>query len=286
MPSRLYTEARNSLSRTETRQVEDFQSWLSACAEPAFDGARVALNLQEEAHLVGDDGFGVPSELAAFLRECGAAHAKASSKSNRRAALRAACSRFELRGLNVERAHLPPRLLRYSANVNLAASLIERVLGKSARLNFENGTLSPADAFKQMARRWKFSMKAPERLSGALAVFATFDHPGGAPRNDAARLANAMALPAILRAGTGDQMLFEFAYDRDSVRGHRFPTVADAGDFHLFLPAAEIPPDPSVPQSLCGWTKPLGGEPCQPEIVHENATFDIVKDAPRFVGSL
>jgi hypothetical protein len=287
MASQLYTLAQGLLLAAEQRRLTEFETWLSDINEPHLDSARLLANVRDECHLVGARQFGDPNELAAFLGACGQAHSKATSEFQRRAGYSSACSAFELKGLGVEQTSLPAGFLKYSTSKTLAATLVERMLGKIARRDFDSGLMSVEDAFNRMALYWSTArLTDDEMLARSKAVFATFEHEGTAPRDDARALADALALPVLVRVGAGEEILFEFSYQRDSVQGHRFPTVADVGWFHLFQPAPEVAPDPAERHTFWGWTRPLGGQQSQPEIVHENARLRVIDSAPRLVGRM
>lgn len=287
MASQLYTLAQRSLPAAEQQHLADFETWLSDINEPQLDSARLVTNARDECHLVGAGQFGDPTELAAFLKACGQAHSKATSEFQRRTGYSSACSAFELKGLGVEQASLPNGFLRYSASKTLVATLVERMLGKMARRDFDSGLMSVEDAFNRIAVYWSAArLTDAEMLARSRAVFATFEHDGTAPRDDARALADALALPVLLRVGAGEEILFELSYQRDLVQGYRFPTVADAGWLHLFQPAPEVAPNPAERHTLWGWTRPLGGQQSQPEIVHENAPLRVVDSAPRLVGRM
>lgn len=288
MASQLYTLAQGSLGVAEQQHLTDFETWITDINEPQLNGARLVANLRDESHLVGAGHFGDPNELAAFLKACGQAHSKVTSEFQRRTGYSSACSAFELKGLGVEQASLPNGFLRYSASKTLVATLVERMLGKMARRDFDSGLMSVEDAFNRIALYWSAArLTNAEMLARSTsAVFATFEHDGTAPRDDARALADALALPVLLRVGAGEEILFELSYQRDSVQGYRFPTVADAGWFHLFQPAPEVAPGPTQLHTLWGWTRPLGGQQSQPEIVHENAPLRVVDGAPRLVGRM
>jgi hypothetical protein len=115
-------------------------------------------------------------------------------------------------------------------------------------------------------------------------VFATFEHPAGAPRDDATALSRALALPVWQRPRTEPEILVELSYPTAAVQDHRFATVADVHWGPLFRPSPEEAPEPARPASGCGWTEPLGAYPPQPEIVHRNAPLQVLSGAPRFVG--
>jgi hypothetical protein len=247
----------------------------------------LAANLRNESHLVGDGAFGDTNKLASFLKELGKRHARAKSMLAREKRYNSTCRKFELKGLAIPRPHLPDALLRYSTSRTLAAKIVERLLGKAARWAFDNGTMTPEDAFARLVPAWASSRLTPkDRLSRGTGVFATFDHAAGAPRGDARAMSEALALPVAAAGLRRDEILYEFAYATDSVDNHRFPTVADAGRSHLFEPAPEVEPEPANAATWWGWTRPLGARPPQPEIVHANESLRILKSPPRFVGRI
>lgn len=141
MASQLYTLAQGSLLAAEQQHLTEFETWLSDINEPQLDSARLAANVRDECHLVGAGHFGDPNELAAFLKACGQAHSKATSELQRRDGYSSVCSTFELKGLGVEQASLPAGFLRYSASKTLVATLVERMLGKTARRDFDSGLM-------------------------------------------------------------------------------------------------------------------------------------------------
>jgi hypothetical protein len=264
-----------------------FEAGLKKHRAADADGRKLAANLELEAHLVGDNAFGDASELISFLKLCAGGCAGAARATTGLDAYWLACGSFELRGLAIPRDHLPPKLLHYSSNRKLVATILEKQLGIAARMAFDAGTMTPEDAFHQLSLKWTSSKLTPkERLGGGKAVFATFEHRAGAPRNSALAMTQALALRVSVRVLSGEQILFEFTYPTDSVENHRFPTVADAGSWHLFEPAGETEPNPAVPETCCGWTKPLGAQPPQPEIVHANGPLRILSASPRFVGRI
>jgi hypothetical protein len=287
MSSLLYNAAQGLLADPEKQHLTEFQTWLASVNTPDLDGARLRANIEGESHLVGTGAFGTPQELAAFLEVCAGAHAKATSDYQKRLGYTNTCTAFELKGLSIDQANLPAGFLRYSVSRTLVAILVDRMLGRTARRDFDSGLMSVEDAFNRLTLYWSAArLTDAEKLARASAVFATFDHDGNAPREDARALADALALPVLLRVGGGEEILFEFFYKRDAVQGCRFPTVADAGLFHLFQPAPELAPDPANRQTLWGWTRPVGGQEAQPEIVHENASLRVVDGAPRLVGRM
>ena len=287
MPSNLYAGARAMLGGTDKSSLAAFDRWLQrvrarSTGDPV-DGGQLCVNLKAEAHLTGTGAFGDTTELTGFLTRCAQAHRVTKGVQPRVDGYAKTCDAHASKGTHIPTAHLPPRLLRYSTSRFAAALLVERVLGKVARIQFDAGSLSPEDAFRRIERRWRAAAMTPaDRLSGGPTVWATFRHKKGTPRHDAKSMADALALP-VRTAGT---ILLEFAYAMNKVSNHRFPTVADAGLIHLFRPAPEVAPDPAKRRTCWGWTHPLGGQPAQPEVVHDNACLSVLRRAPRFIGRL
>jgi hypothetical protein len=289
MSSDLYRQALDSLSDRERAAFGRWAAWLRAHAisppAAAMKGAKILKNLEAEAHLVGDGPFGEPTAYAKVLRRC--ASLDASPAAERHRGYDEVCQEFEGQGLKIPREHLPDGLLRYSSSRGLASTLIQRMLGIRARDSFDREALPPENAFVRLRDRWASSrLAATDRLGRRAKVFATFECPSGAPRDDATALSRALALPLWQGPRTKQEILFELSYPTDAVTNHRFPTVADAGWLYLFQPAPEEAPQKSRPGSCCGWTKPLGGHPAQPEIVHDNASLQVLSEPPRFVGSI
>jgi hypothetical protein len=287
MPSKLYASARGALGAADKKSLAAFDAWLkrvhaSSSGSPV-DGRQLSENLKAEAHFTGAAGFGDATEMTGFLTRCAQGHRGTKGVKARVGGYQGTCDAHAAKGLAIPVAHLPARLLRYSTSRYGVAVLVERVLGKAARLDFDAGRLSPDDAFERIASRWRASSVTPaEKLGGGPVVWATFRHRKGTPRYDAKGMADALALPQR-SPGT---ILYELSYATDKVEGHRFPTVADAGPIHLFRPAREVPPDPNRRRTCWGWTGPLGGWPAQPEIVHTNASLQVLRRAPRFVGRI
>jgi hypothetical protein len=245
-----------------------------------FDGAKVVENLRTESHLVGDGAFGEPAELTSFLRVCGAPPSASTEVGDR---YEKACAAHLLRGLPIPLDHLPARLLRYSTSRTIAGQMIERVLGRRAREDFDNDLLVE-DTMAELAASWDAGALSGVHLGSAAPVFATFEHSAPLPRDDARALSLALALGFWGRPRSRVELVIELSYPARAVTDTRFPTVADVGLGHLFRPAQEIAPDPATPGTCCGWTDPLGGHPPQPELVHANAEVRILDHPPRLVG--
>jgi hypothetical protein len=277
MPSDLYRSAVASLQAEERDTLTTFETWLPD---------RLLENLRSESHLVGDNAWGHSAALKEFLLWCAREHANVDMDEERQRGYEGSCTSFEGKGLRIEPHHLPGTLLRYSRNAPLVLELIEPFLPDRAKQDALDDTLSLEDAFRWLSPvAWNPSLIEESLLLGgkeAKMVFATFEHPAGAPRNHAGRMAAALALPR--RPRTEGEILVEFSYSTDSVTNHRFPTVADAGWIQEFQPAPEEEPDSARRETCYGRTRPLGPWPPQPELVHENKPLRILEGPPRFVG--
>jgi hypothetical protein len=280
MPSRLFDEAVASMESDERRAFEQFERRLAKTMVPPGD--RLVENLRSESHLVGDGDFGESAELSSFLRTCGAKHDPSAEAA---ACYEATCRGHELRGLGIPLDHLPPRLLRYSRSRTLAGKMIEKILGKRARGDFDND-LFVEDTLAELAAAWYPGALVDSQLGaeGTALVFATFEHTASAPRDDPRALTQALALNFWGSPRTRDELVIELSYPTRSITNTRFPTVADVGLSHLFRPAPEVPPSAGKKNTWYGWTEPLGGQPPQPELVHANAPVSVLDRSPRFVG--
>ncbi len=281
MPSNLHHRALSRLSTDERTALGHFAAWLEGHSE----GVQIQENLRAEAHLVGDEAFGHPGELSAFLRRCAASFAD-EAPSVPLSAYEDACEEFTGCGLRIPREHLPDTLLRYSTSRALLGRLIEQLLGDQVLADFQQDLLPPEKACELLAADWDSALLQDVMLGIKPKVFATFEHDQPAPRDDATALSRALALLFWGRARTKEEILFELSYPTDSVADPRFPTVAEAGWSSLFQPAEEQIPDPGSPRTCCGWTRPLGPQLAQPEIVHDNAPVTIVETPLRWVGRI
>jgi hypothetical protein len=285
VPSNLYQSALASLDKAESSSLKDFEQWIAGYVKDdlgrMIEGKGILANIREESHLLGRGAFGECAELAAFLNRCALGFPGVATDEDRYSEYESACSAHEGRGMPVERTRLPDNLLRYSKSHRAVLDLVETFLGQSARLDFERGTYRPEEAFAELATQWD-SARALGRLAAGAIAFATFEHNGGAPRDDAQALAQALALPVR----SSDKILIEYSYPTDSVGNHRFPTVADVGWMHEFQPAPELAPDSSRPETQVGWTRPIGGGVSQPELVHGNEALHVLDRPPRLVGRL
>lgn len=276
--SRLFESAVSLLDPAERHSLEALQEELEATR--LSSDRQLVVNLQSEAHLVGDEDFGDAAALESFLRACGSGRG---SPGGARTRYESSCLDHQIRGLQIPPSRLPKRLLRYTTSRHLASTLIERVLGIRARFDFDTD-LGTSDLFAELAASWDSGGLRGVSLGRSAAIFATFEHPAGAPRADARAMSEALALPFWGNARTGDELLIELSYPAGEVSETRFPTVADAGLMHLFRPAPEVEPTSSDATTWQGWTKPVGPYPPQPEIVHANASATILDRPPRFVG--
>ena len=264
MPSRLFDSAVSLLDAAERHSLEELQAELDGTGLPS--DRQLVVNLQSEAHLVGDEDFGHTAALGAFLRACCSGHG---APGGARVGYEQSCVHHQLRGLRISASRLPVGLLRYTTNLQLVSEMIERVLGVRARFDFD-ADLRTDDLFDELATAWDSGRLAGISLRKSGAVFATFEHRAGAPRTDARALSEALALP--LWPGADDALLIELSYPTGAVTESRFPTVADVGLVHLFRPAPDIEPSESDPTTWHGWTAPIGPHSPQPEIVHANAS--------------
>lgn len=287
MPSNLYQAAAASLSDDERNALAAMESWLETITAGALrpvQGRRVAENLRSECHLLGDNSWGDPSELAGFLKHCAEEHRALISDAERYDGYEGRCTAHQGKGLRISPAHLPPVLLRYVRSRELVGKLVEKILGDAARADFQTGRLTIDDALEQVADSWDPAALENDARLGAdwdQVVFATFEHSAGAPRDQALGMAEALALPVRPRR---EEILVELTYEVGSVSNHRFPTVADAGWTHEFQPALEVEPNDGHPKSQWGWTRPLGSWPPQPELVHDNRSLGVLDGPPRFLG--
>jgi hypothetical protein len=280
MPSRIFRTAVSLLDPAERSGLEALLAELEATGLPS--DRQLMVNLRSEAHLVGDEAFGHAAELASFLRACGSGLA---SPGEARGWYEQSCADHQMRGLRISASRLPTGLLRYTTSRHFASTLIEQVLGTRARFDFDNDFRTD-DLFVELAASWDSVRLAGVSLGRSVAVFATFEHSAGAPRNDARALSEALALPFWGENRTSEAILIELSYPTGAVNETRFATVADAGLMHLFRPAPEVEPSSSAPSTWHGWTEPIGPHPPQPEVVHTNVSATILDRPPRFVGRL
>jgi hypothetical protein len=280
MPSDLHHRALSRLSTDERTALGRLTAWL----EGDSVGVQILENLRAEAHLVGDQAFGHPGELSAFLRRCAACSADGTNPSGLSHTYEDVCEEFTGRGLRIPSEHLPEAFLRYSTSRALLGRLIEQLLGDQVLADFQQDLLPPEKACELLAASWDSALLQDVMLGVKPKVFATFEYDQPAPRDDATALSRALALLFWGRARTKEEILFELSYPTDSVTDPRFPTVAEAGWSPLFQPAEEQIPDPRNPRTCCGWTRPVGVQSAQPEIVHDNAPVTIVETPLRWVG--
>jgi len=288
MSSDLFNRALDSLTESDRLAFGQWESWARAhtgmSAAGPTDGARIVANVQAESHLVGDEDFGNSRELSRFLESCSTRMARAADPGTKHQAYVDVCQEFAGRGLRIPDEHLPAEFLRYVSSEKLAANLVERMLGKRARDAFSARALATEVASARLRDRWDSTRLEPsDQLGRGAKVFATFEHPGGAPRHDATALSQALSLSCWQWTGRGPEILVELTYPSNRVSDPRFPTVAEAEWTHQFRPAPEAPPNAGHPASCCGWTAPLGGHPAQPELVHDNAPLAVVSKPPMFL---
>jgi hypothetical protein len=291
MPSELYHQASEALEADQRAALSRCEEWLEGLrVEPSrrrVDGKRILDNLRREAHLNGDAGYGDPQSMTRFLSEWAVAHTAVLEDAERGSCYASCCRGHQRKGTAIPRGVLPGTLKRFVTSRALLARLIERILGDEARRDFERGVLDPQNAMARLQRRWApEALRDDDQLSAGGVVFATFEHAAGFPRQSPRSLAEALGLNVAHGAGPDAPFLVELTYATDAVTDHRFPTVADALWFDLFEPAPERPPDPGEPQTCYGWTRPLGAQDPQPEVVHANAPLRVLAGPPDWVGRI
>jgi hypothetical protein len=291
MPSNLYQMALTSLLDDERKALATLEGWLenvssapSGGSTRTLQGDRMVANLRAESHFLGDNSWGDSGEFATFLKRCAEEHARIATDPDRYNGYGDQCAANQGKGLRIRRTDLPSLLYRYVRSSVLVEVLVEKILGDSARADFQSGRLTIEDALSQVAEAWDTTALEDEDRLGAewdKMIFATFEHPDGAPRDLALGMAEALALPVRPRR---DEILIELTYTTDSVTNYRFPTIAEAGWAPEFQPAPEVEPSLGLPGSRWGWTRPLGAWPAQPELVHDNDSLRVLDGPPRFLG--
>jgi hypothetical protein len=282
MPSKLFEAARAATKNVDA--LDKAMDWLRSCHHPApAFGRRVRENVEIESHF--GSHFGDATVYSEFLEYWLGEHSAHSEDQDRIGGFERACDQFSGRGLPIIPALIPESLIRYTMSRQLAAIFIEYELGKSARMDFESGLLSPEDAFRLVALNWNGAHGLTgAQLSRSRVVFATFEHTGDAPRLDATAMADALALPGRFFGAKSDDILFELTYQSSSVSDSCFPTVADVGWSCVFKPSPEVLPDESDVTTCFGWTEPFNGQPSQPELVHRNCSLSALTKPPRLLG--
>lgn len=284
MSSKLYKKATVLLTPPQRSAFGDFIDWLGNYASPAVRGAKLKKNLENESHLTGNEAFGDERVLAGFLAKCGSTYRNAATDQDKADRYARVCNAHQGEGLRIPADRLPDSLQRYSVSKKLFMALVEYILGDAAKKDVDDGNLSVSEAFRLLAADWNSAHLPGEKLGGGRHVFATFGASQTIPAG-ARALLEALASPVLLPPSK-DVILFELEYAADSVTDHRFPTVADAELVHFFEPAQERKPVPSKPDTCYGWTKPVGSQDPQPEIVHKNAFVWILNQSPKFIGEL
>src|SRR5687768_7356368 len=150
MPTKFFSSASAAIKGRTAQQFKDFCTWLRTYSPI------VSENLQNEAHLVGNDYFGNPAEFTRFLRKCSVDCTRDANDQDRMSTYEHLCSMNALKGLSIPQSHLPKTLHRYCSSRSLAEDLIERVLGIDARINFtRTKTPSWGEAFAQLQSNWE-----------------------------------------------------------------------------------------------------------------------------------
>jgi hypothetical protein len=280
--STLYLTARALLDISEQQTLDELLDWLvfnTDIARPSNPtGEPLAVNLCQESHLVGDETFGTPDEFSQFLRSCCTYFRAAIPDEDRAAAYKKACMEFSLKGLRIPVTTLPGRLTRYLSERVLGTALY-RMIGDRAAADFKRGRTPPHEAEQLIRDSWDESKFTPDDRLAYLGntVFATLSDGPPAASRDSQFVAEALALPCAFPDGTvRTKYLARVIYRSDAVRNHRFPTVADAQAFTGFRPSPEIEPAADNPASCFGLTAPLNSCAPQPELVHENASLQVL----------
>lgn len=288
MPSRLFKKSEGNLSGPDKAALGRFLTRLS---DTTPHGKQRRRNLESESHLVGNAQFADPAAFREFLEQCVKSHKRRGKRASAAECFLNTCPAHSALGLQIPFLHIPDQLLRYTTSTVPLAQLLKAIAGKKARRDFEAGRLTGDEAIRILEHEWtEDRIPACEGMiasPSAKVVFATFKHDGNAPRNDANKMAAALALECATRPSLPYEALYEFSYAKAAVSDFRFPTVADAGSHHLFKPAKEIRPKTPPDVSCWGRTGSLHGEPSQPEVVHRNEKLSaLLTGPPRLVGRL
>ena len=161
MPSSLYRAAvayllddeRNALAALEI-WLETVTSDLSGRSNRPVQGSQVSENLRAECHFLGDGDWGDPKEFTVFLKLCAEEHARWSSDPERYIGYEGQCTAHQGKGLRINRADLPSQLLRYVRSRDMVARLVEKILGRGAKADFQRGRLTIENALRKVASSW------------------------------------------------------------------------------------------------------------------------------------
>jgi hypothetical protein len=249
-------------------------------------GVKLLLNVENEAHLIGDRSFGDPETFRRFLGAWISGHSPTASDRDRRDSYCGVCNDYQLQGSRIPAEVLPGNLVRYVAsNRSFLRIMIEKVLGEDAVIDFDAGDLSVGGAFFRLELFWDTSVfRSEDGVGRGKGVFATFNSLTAPLPDDATEILEALAHPVLVSSLSEENFLFRFSYSSRDVHEPRIPTVADAGWFHFFEPSQDVEPDPAVSATCFGWTKPFGRQQPQPELVHHNVSMQVVKKAPELIG--
>lgn len=281
MASRLYKNTRDSFSPAALNVLDRCREGLSGTS----DGVKILLNMENEAHLIGNGFFGDPEIFGRFLAAWISEHSPAASDRERRDSYCGACSAYHLLGSRIPAEVLPDNLVRYVSSRSALRVMIEKVLGEDAVMDFDADDLSLGDAFLRLELFWAPSaFRLEDEIGRGKRVFATFNSPAAPLSDDATEIAEALAHPIFVSSLSEENFLFRLSYSARDVHEHRIPTVADAGWFHFFEPAQDVEPNSAVPDTCFGWTRPFGPQRPQPELVHHNVSLRMVRKPPEFVG--
>lgn len=269
------------LPEDKRRKVDALRSALASISTSGAD--LLAANIGSECHLVGDANFGDPSEFVRFLTACSGTIATATAIDPSIAQLLFACARFQGRGLRIPSSRLPRHLLRYTISENLIVDVATLLLGAAARDAYHRGLYPIQLLMEDIRASWRPDLiPATIKVGRGDFVFATFVTPNLPVTAEG--IAKSLALPVNLSPLIREVAIFEFEYEVSAVGDVRFPTVADAEDCCLFVPASDVEPRESQPHTWTGWTGGLDGYPSLPEVIHRTTPVRVLTTPPRFMG--
>ncbi len=263
----LYDDARG-----ETPDPAEHDQWCALCAghgtpgHGPTDGTRIIANLRSEEHFCGRSG-GAPSPAAfgAFLQDIvDEARRPAGTLAE---AYDAVCRRHALCGVPLPSRVLPATLFRYVTfywlrNIALGGdpAIVDEV-------SFDESLSDDWDVWKAALASVQFTRSSGE------SVFAAAPAEGSCPADGRP----AAELLAVLGLKPDPPSRFELRYPSADVPEPRFPTVADAGWFAYFRPAA---PGATIG---CTWHRDndVAGIP---EIVHGTRSLACLTQRPRRIA--
>jgi hypothetical protein len=276
LASRLYEDARSTLPSSIRQGLDDLLSWMRSSLYIDRDYApKVAWNIENENHYVGDLQPFDHSEYAIFLERSSAAAAL--PEDERHDTYEAACRTSAGKGRPADRSRMPNDIYRY-VMTGAVRSWGMRIGMPAAWLVIVD--TQPFTAFETLLQHLDAHphLYAECRLArDDSRPWASFNDPDNPLSDDVRTDATLMAGHLGLRVrGRGRAVLIELAYAKIAMHGSRHPTVADAAWEHRFRSAP--------PRSPWGLTAADGRYVPQPEVVHENASLAILRRRPRFLG--